>query len=105
MGITVSISDSISIYNPETGKISIKETVVVMEVTSSSVLAGKIKADDIIKSVTLDGHETQEVTRQYHVIDYMLQARVGDTCTVIVSRNGQERSFTFTVTSDCIASY
>ena len=105
MGITVSISDSISIYNPETGKISIKETVVVTEVTSSSVLAGKIKADDIIKSVTLDGHETQEVTRQYHVIDYMLQARVGDTCTVVVSRNGQERSITFTITAGCIALY
>lgn len=105
LGITVSISDSISIFDPETGKVSIVETVVVMEVTSGSILAGKVKADDVIKSITLDGYETQEVTRQHHVIDYMLNARVGDSCTMVVSSNGQERSVTFTITAGCITLY
>ena len=105
LGITVSISDSVAVYDSQTGKVTINETVVVMEVTSSSIVSGKLKADDVIKSITLNGKETQIVTRQHHVIDYMLQARVGDTCTLVVERNGVEKTFTFTITSSCIANY
>ena len=110
LGITITISDSVSVYDPETGKISIKQTVVVAETSSSGLLAGKVKKDDIIKSVTINGHETQVVTRQHHVIDYMLQARVGDTGTLVLERTNsygrtEEISISFTITKSCISSY
>ena len=110
LGITITISDSVSVYDPETGKISIKQTVVVAETSSSGLLAGKVKKDDVIKSVTINGHETQVVTRQHHVIDYMLQARVGDTGTLVLERTDsygrtEEISISFTITKSCISSY
>ena len=105
LGITISVSESKSIYNTETGKISIVETVYVVEASSKSLLADSIKANDVIVSIQLEGHEKLVVTRQFHVIDYLLQARVGDTGTLVVLRDGEEISLDFTISSTCIANY
>ena len=110
LGITVSISESVSVFNPETGKISIQETIYVVEATSTNLFGKDIKANDVIKSIQLDGLDKLTVTRQFHVIDYLLQARVGDTGTLIVEReneqgNPQEIALKFTITPSCIANY
>lgn len=110
LGITVSVSDSVSVYDPETGKISIKETVYVVEASSTNLFGKEIKANDIIKSIKLDKLEELVVTRQFHVIDYLLQARLGDTGTLVVERENEQGEFeevslSFTITQASIANY
>ena len=90
LGITVSISESVSVFDPTTGKISIVETVFVYEASSTNLFGDQIKANDIIKSIVLNGKEELVVTRQFHVIDYLLQARAGDTGTLTVLRYNEE---------------
>lgn len=110
LGITVSTSNSVSVFDPETGKISIVETIYVVEATSTNLFGNNIQANDVIKSIQLDGLEKLDVTRQFHVIDYLLQARVGDTGTLIVERENDkgevsEVALKFTITPTCIANY
>ena len=110
LGITVSVSQSVSVYDPDTGKISIRETVYIVEATSTNLFGANIMANDVIKSIKLDRLEKLEVTRQFHVIDYLLQARVGDTGTLTVERtdeNGQTKDveLRFTITEGCIVNY
>ncbi|MBQ7226325.1 MAG: trypsin-like peptidase domain-containing protein [Clostridia bacterium] len=105
LGITVSIIDSNSVYDQENGKIFIVETIYVVEATETNLFGSSIKPNDIIKSITLDGKETLNVTRQFHVIDYLLQARVGDTGVLVVERAGNLVSLPFTITEDCIVTY
>ena len=110
LGITVSISNPHSVYDQETGKIRIEEDVIVASVNNTSFLFGKLLENDIIRSISLDGHEEKIVTRQHHVIDYLLQARVGDTGNLVVERedeNGGTETITlsFTITQDHIANY
>lgn len=110
LGITISISDSVSYYDSSTGKISIVETIYVVEATSNNLFGSDIKANDIIKSIQLDGLDELTVTRQFHVIDYMLQARVGDTGTLTVLRENasgalEEVKLNFTVTQNSITIY
>ena len=110
MGITVSVSESVSVYDPESGKISIKETVYVVEANSTNLFGKDIQANDVIKSIQLDGLEKLEVTRQFYVIDYLLQARVGNKGTLVVERMNdkgemEEVSLRFTISSESIVNY
>ncbi|MBO5261530.1 MAG: trypsin-like peptidase domain-containing protein [Clostridia bacterium] len=105
LGITVSVSDSVSVYDAQTGKISIVETIYVVEASSTNLFGEDIKANDVIKSIKLDGHDELTVTRQFHVIDYLLQARLGDTGTLTVEREnemGEKETVTlnFTITEN-----
>ena len=90
LGITVSTSDSKAIYNSETGSFTIEETVSVYEVTEGSLADGILQAEDVLVSATLNG-EVTEITRQYHIIDMMLDVRVGDVVTLKVLRGGRKR--------------
>ena len=110
LGISVSISESSSVFDTETGKISIKETVYVVEANSNNLFGTEIKANDVIKSIKLDRLDGITVTRQFHVIDYLLQARLGDTGVLVVERENEsgemeEVSLSFTITESCIANY
>ena len=110
LGITVSVSESVSVYDPESGKISIKETVYVVEANSTNLFGKDIQANDVIKSIQLDGLEKLEVTRQFYVIDYLLQARVGNKGTLVVERMNdkgemEEVSLRFTISSESIVNY
>lgn len=110
LGITVSISESVSVYDPQTGKISIVETIFVVEAMSTNLFGKDIKADDIIKAIKLEGHDELTVTRQFHVIDYMLQARAGDKGTLTVLRKNasgelEEVKLYFTVTQGSLTTY
>ena len=103
-GITVSASDSKAVYNSETGSFTIEETVCVYEVSSGSLADGILQAEDVLVSATVNGNTT-EITRQYHIIDMMLDVRVGDVVTMKILRGGEEMTVSITITEGCLTAY
>ena len=78
------------------------------EVSSGSIANGVIMAGDVLVGAELGG-KSIVITRQHHIVDLMLRARVGDTVYVTVERivegTPTELTLEFAVTQDCIASY
>ena len=103
-GITVSASDSKAVYNSETGSFTIEETVCVYEVSSGSLADGVLQAGDVLVSANINGNTT-EITRQYHIIDMMLNVRVGDVVILNILRGGVEMSVSITITESCLTAY
>lgn len=87
MGITVTHTNLRTEYDTETGKVRRLETVVVESVTKGGAVDGLIKKGDIINSITIDG-VTYEVTRIFHVVDSMLNARLTSSVSINVTRDG-----------------
>ena len=104
LGITVSTSDSKAVYDSTTGLVSIEETVSVYEVSAGSLADGVLQADDILVSATVDGNTT-DITRQYHIIDMMLDVRMGDVVTLQILRAGEEKTVNITITENCLTAY
>lgn len=88
LGIMVSASRLYTEYDEEGGGLIKKEEVVVQSVEADGLAAGKIKAGDVINSITIDG-VTYEVDRVHIVTDSMLDARVGSVVIINVTRNGE----------------
>lgn len=101
LGIKVTAASSDTVYDTETGKVRIVEEVSVDEITSGSLSSGVLKTGDIIRSITI-GDRTYEVTRIFHVVDIMLNARVGDTVTFTVTRGGAEETVSLTITESAL---
>lgn len=99
MGITVTTVDSYAEYDDESGKIALYDVVAVKEVSSLYDAYGKVKAGDVMKSLTLNG-KTVAINRQYLLVDTLLGARVGDKVSVTVLRDGKEVTFETTFTED-----
>lgn len=104
LGITIINSDSRGVYDEATGLMHIEQTVSVHEVSRTSPVKGQIMVDDVLLAISING-EKREITRQHHVIDYMLWARVGDTVELTVLRDSQELTFSFTITDDYLTAY
>ncbi len=104
VGIGVESASSRSVYNQETGLIDIVETINVGEVTSGSLSDGHLKTGDTLVSITVKD-KTTDITRQHHVIDAMLDARVGDTVTFVVIRDGKTVTESMVITEDCLTEY
>ena len=104
IGVTLGPTDSVAVIDEELGIIKIKETVNVAEVAPNGVSYGKLKVGDIIKTITV-GAKTVEVTRGYHLIDAMLDARVGDTVKINIIRGGKEMTVDILITDNAIATY
>ena len=104
LGITVSTSDSKAVYNSETGSFTIEETVCVYEVSSGSLADGILQAEDILVSATVNGNTT-EITRQYHIIDMMLNVRADDVVTLKILRGEKEMTVSITITEECLTAY
>lgn len=94
VGITVQPTDSYAKYDPETGNITLYDTVTIQEVTESSLVKGIFRAGDVLLRIKLGDRDEIEIVRQYQLIDLMLTARVGDTVTLTVLRDGEEISHT-----------
>ena len=103
-GITVRASDSKATYHSETGSFTIEETVCVYEVSSGSLADGILQVEDILVSATVNGNTT-EITRQYHIIDMMLDVRPGDVVTFKILRGGEEMTVSITITEECLTAY
>ncbi len=107
LGVTLTITDSRA-YLTEDGHITFKESVEVIEISEAGIANGALQVGDTILSVKL-GNTTKEIIRQHQVIDFMLNARVGNTVYITVLRdiNGvaTEMTVELEITSDCITSY
>lgn len=104
LGITVSASESRAKYDTESGKIYKHETIVVNSVEQGSAVSGKLFADDIINSVTIDGVK-YEVSRMFHIVDSMLNAKVGSSVVISVTRGGETIDVPVQVTAAMIVDY
>ena len=104
LGISVKAAESDAVYDTETGKIHIVEEVAVAEITSGSLAAGVLQVGDVIHSIKIGG-ETYEVTRIYHIVDIMLNARVGDTVTISYTRGTTDATTTITITESSLTKY
>ncbi len=104
LGITVTVSDYNTYYNIETGLLVREEEISVYEVTAGGLGEAILKANDVIKSIKI-GEKTVSVTRQHHLIDAMLDVRVGDTVSLIIIRDGVETTVSTTITEACLAEY
>ena len=103
VGIGVTVQNSRGVYDPETGKISIVETVAVTSVREGALADGKFEVDDVFVRVILDG-KSYSVTRRHHLIDLILMADVGDTVEYVVLRGGAETSVYITITEESVKS-
>ncbi len=104
LGLTVTVGELYSVYDEETGIIKQAEKVVAMETTAGALAYGVFKPDDVIKSITI-GEKTVAVTRRHHLIDTMLDARVGDTVFFKIIRDGVEKTVNVTITESCLTEY
>lgn len=104
LGITVTTSDSKAIYDTENGTVHIEEIVSVYVVNADSLAEGLLQVGDVLLSVTVNG-QTHQITRQYHVIDRMLDMREGDMVSFTILRDGQQLTVDITITADCLTAY
>ena len=104
LGVTLGASASKAIYDIKTGKVTIVEAVTVTKISQGSLVEGKIKVDDIILSVKIDG-KIYKITRTFMLVDAMLNVRVGDVVEMVVLGDGKEVYVNFTITEDCVISY
>lgn len=105
LGVTVQVQNPRSQYNPETGYVELYEDPTVVEISGYSSLAfGKLFVGDIIKKVEIvESGISFDITRQYHLLDSLLYARVGDTVLITVDRGGELTTVYVTITSGCIS--
>ena len=101
LGITVSASDSKAVYDSETGLSKIVEKVLIYETNEGYLADGVLMAGDVVLSASING-DVREITRQYHLIDMMLDLRVSDVVTLQIIRDGVEMTVSLTVTEDCL---
>lgn len=104
LGITIRTEKSSAVYDESTGLVRIVESIGVVEVSKGSIAYGIVEADDILVSATLNGI-TKEITRQFHVIDLMINARPGDTMNLTVMRGDETVTLSIQITEDCVTSY
>jgi len=108
IGITVASSDPRTVLDEESGRIYKEETVSVSKITAGSVAEALFEVGDVLNSVTIDGVK-YEITRQFHLIDCMLNARVGSEVIISVTRvvDGEETKLdkTVEITEDILVKY
>ena len=85
IGVQLGINSSRAVYDGNTMTTRIVEDIVINSVEAGYPAEGKLQEKDIVKSITVGGR-TKEVTRSFHVIDALLNAREGDTVTLTVVR-------------------
>ena len=102
MGVTITAKVLGLRVDETTGKLYKVEAVEVDSLTAGSIAEGKLTAGDRITSITV-GNTTKEVSRMHHIIDLVITAKVGDTITLEITRNGSPLTVSFTVTESAIA--
>ncbi|MBQ5633685.1 MAG: serine protease, partial [Clostridia bacterium] len=87
-----------------TGRIELYEEVSVYEISDGSLAKEIFEVGDLIKRVKI-GYKVFDITRQFQLVDAMLDARVGDTVTFTVVRGGEEIELSTTITESCLTAY
>lgn len=94
MGVTVEITDSKTVVDDATGKVTIKNIVSVKSVQSGSVAAAAgIQAGDVLVSIRY-GSKLYAVNRDYDITNLSLLFNDGDTVLVNIERNGVGQQIT-----------
>ena len=93
LGVTVQIAGLYTEYDTETGVLHRKEKIEILEVSRGAAAEGILQSGDVINYITIDG-EIYEVSRRFHVVDAMLNARVNSEVVINVTRNGQRLDLT-----------
>lgn len=73
------------------------------EVTKGGLADGVLEPGDILTAISVNEEQIQ-ITRQYHVIDMMLNVRAGDVIKLTVERNGEVMEVEMTMTEAYITS-
>ena len=106
LGIGIAGSDSHMIFDKGTGLTTIAETVKVQSITEGGLGAAMgLTAGDILVSVQVGDRTELTVTRQYQIVDELLNARVGDTVTITIERDGTRQVKTVTITEATLENY
>lgn len=103
LGVTVGVGDS-NAYLTEDGHVKVKERVFVSEVSSDGIASEVLKEQDILISAKINDKEI-EITRQHQIIDFILNARVGDTVFITVERNLERITLELLITEDALTEY
>ena len=102
IGVTVKTSAYATVYDPETGLLYRTEEIRVAETTAGALADGVLLPGDVHVSVRIGEGEEVAILRRHHLIDAMLDARVGDTVTFTVLRDGVETALSIVITEDAI---
>ncbi len=110
LGVTVLLEEKWVELDPTTGLLTKKEYSVISSITEGSLAYGNgtdgMMVGDVVTKIKVRDTE-HIVTRQYHVIDAVLSAFIGDTVEVTVLREveGEEKEITlsFLITEECIS--
>ncbi len=102
MGVAVTYSESSLVYDSTTGLAYIRQNVVVNSVNDGIGKDAGVQAGDIITAIRVGDRAPVTLTRYHQVIDEMMWARVGDTVTLTLLRNGTPLTVTLTVTEGCV---
>lgn len=86
LGITVTATKLYTVYDEESGVVRKKEEVSVAVIDNEGLVKNDILVGDVINSITIDGVE-YTVDKVHVVIDSMLNARVGSTVILNVTRD------------------
>lgn len=98
LGIQVTPIALYTEYDTETGLLTRKETIEVLSLVDGGAAEGILNVGDVLNSITIDGR-TYPITRLYHVVDAMLNARVSSTVVVNVTRGTQVLDLTVPLSS------
>lgn len=101
LGVVPAVQDSRAVYDEQTGKIRILETVAISSINAGSRAEGKLLVGDVVRAVTIDGKRI-EVQRKFQVIENMFSASVGSTVIFEIERSGVAMSVSFQITEDMV---
>ncbi len=104
LGITIEVRAYDTYYDAEKGILVRTEEVSVHEVTTGGLGEAILSAGDIVKSITISD-KTVNITRQHHLIDAMLDVRVGDTVSLVIIRDEAEMTVSTVISEECLAAY
>ncbi len=86
LGITMKIQSSKCVYNEDTCRTYIMETLVVDSVTKGSVSEGKLNTGDVLYSIKVGDGKEKIITRMHIPSTELFNVRKGDTVTIVVLR-------------------
>lgn len=100
MGVMVQTTSASAVLDSVTGKLKVVETLVISTVSFGSAASVALSAGDKLVSIEVGG-VTYPIERRYHLGEYLLDVRQGDSVKITVLRGGV--SVTKTVTFDSSA--
>jgi serine protease Do len=104
-GISTHLSSSRTRFNPEKNGYEIIDTVIVIEVNDGGLADGKLEIGDELVSVNRNGGEEFFITRSFHLTDWFLQVREGDTINLTIIREGTKMTITLIPAAENFAAF